>query len=479
MCRYIAFFLYLLILNIRCFAGEYYSSPVPELAERLAPSVVNISTTKNIRTSDYRNEMFPPGFEELERFFFNFSTPFSEEGVGGNSRGEKLPQKSSLGSGFILTEDGYVITNYHVIAEADQVTVTLNDDKDFVAKIVGVDKKTDIALLKIESKEKLKPVELGDSNEARVGDDIITIGNPFGLGGTVTKGIISARSRNINAGVFDDFIQTDAAINMGNSGGPMFNLRGQVIGINTLIASPSKGSVGIGFAIPINMVKSIVEQLKSHGSITRGWIGVTISILDKDFADTLKLEENKGVVVAEVEENSPAARAGITEGDIILSFNDQEITLKNSLPKMVMQSPIDSEAVLIVIRNNKKQKIKVKIAGLNDQKDSEIEQETTKSNDFNLGFDVANIAAEDRQKHNISSKVKGVIIKNVVRNSHAYRIKLREGDIIVNVNNMQIKDHKHFVEIIEAAKKDKARLIVILIHRDGKNGYVKLPIDIK
>jgi serine protease Do len=327
-----------------------YARAAPEsfadLAEKLLPSVVNISTTQLTKKQGRGLEVpqFPPGspFEEFFRDFFDRNRPDSQ------------PRKSTaLGSGFIVDPAGYVVTNYHVIENAEEITVILQDDTNLKAKIIGRDTKTDLALLKVEPTKPLPAVKWGDSDKSRVGDWVVAIGNPFGLGGTVTAGIISARKRNINSGDYDSFLQTDASINRGNSGGPMFNLKGEVIGVNTAIFSPSGGSIGIGFAIPARQASLIVNQLRKYGRTRRGWLGVRIQTVTDQIAESLELEGAGGALVAGVTKDGPAEAAGLKAGDVVLSFDGRKVKQMRELPRIVAETPIEKEVKLKVWRNGK------------------------------------------------------------------------------------------------------------------------------
>ena len=334
-------FFILFILNFSSFTNV---KAVPEsfadLAEKLMPSVVNISTTQTVRTSSNQFPFqFPPG-SPFEEMFKEFQRPTERKA-------------SSLGSGFIIKENGTVITNNHVIANADDILVRV-DTKEYKAKVIGADPYMDIAVLKMETTDKFKPVNFGDSDKARVGDWVVAIGNPFGLGGTVTSGIISARNRDINLTRYDDFIQTDASINQGNSGGPLFNLKGEVVGINTAIIAPGQaGSIGIGFAIPANAASNVIDQLINFGETRRGWLGVRIQEVTKEIAEAVKLKKTEGALVASVGEKSPADKAGIKAGDIILEFDGKKIDVMRTLPKVVAGTEVGKNVQLKIWRNKK------------------------------------------------------------------------------------------------------------------------------
>ena len=330
-----------------------------ELAEELLPGVVNISTTQLIEDK-YNTRpqfQFPPGspFEDMFRDFFDMNR---------NNNTPRKRKATSLGSGFVIDETGYIVTNNHVIGEADQIEVVFQDETKLKAELVGRDTKVDIAVLKVNPKKRLKALKWGDSSKSKVGDWILAIGNPFGLGGTVTAGIISAKSRDIRMGQYDSFIQTDASINKGNSGGPMFNMDGDVIGINSAIFSPSGGSVGIGFAIPSAMAIDVIDQLKNFGKTSRGWLGVRIQLVTEEIAEAYGLENARGALVASVENNSPSFKAGIKPGDIILKFDEKDIKKDRDLPRIVVASKVGKNVQLEIWRANRIINLKVKLGEL-------------------------------------------------------------------------------------------------------------------
>ncbi|HCW68886.1 MAG TPA: serine protease, partial [Thalassospira lucentensis] len=341
--------LVIVLLGVTSVSQIANARPAPDsfadLAERLLPSVVNIATSQMVADRQGPDFQFPPGspFEDLFRDFMD------RNGQGGEQGGPS-PQKrraTALGSGFIISADGYIVTNNHVIDGADEISVRLHDGDTLDAKLIGRDPKTDVALLKVEPKEDLPFVKWGSSDDARIGDWAMAIGNPFGLGGTVTAGIVSARNRNINQGPYDDFIQTDASINRGNSGGPLFNLEGDVIGINSAIYSPSGGSVGIGFAIPSAIAQSVVDQLKEYGRTRRGWLGVHIQTVTDDIADSVGLDESTGAMVAGVSDEGPAKEAGIKQGDVILTFDGKEVESMRRLPRIVADTKIGKDVDVV------------------------------------------------------------------------------------------------------------------------------------
>jgi len=354
-------FIVLLVVNFSFFANAKNApESFADLAEKLMPSVVNISTTQTIVTNinPFPFE-FPPG-SPFEDMFKEFSTP-------------QKRKASALGSGFIIDAKGIVVTNKHVIQGAEDIMVTVNGEKEYEAKIIGADPLSDLAVLEIQSKDKFVPVKFGDSDKARIGDWVIAIGNPFGLGGTVTSGIISARNRSIGLSRYEDYIQTDASINQGNSGGPLFDMNGDVIGINTAILGQS-GSIGIGFAIPSNSAKKVIEQLIEFGETKRGWLGVRIQIVTKEIADVEKLNKPRGALVASVADNSPSNKAGIKAGDIILEFNGVLINEMKELPKIVAQTEVGKTVEVKVWRNGKEISKKIKLGRLETSEDFKIKK---------------------------------------------------------------------------------------------------------
>lgn len=439
-----------------------------DLAEKLLPSVVNIATTQMVETQ--RSEEFEEFFKE---FFERRGTPPPQQ--------EKR-RSNSLGSGFIIDKSGYIVTNNHVIAEADEITVRLSDDTSLEAKVVGRDEKTDLALLKVETSEPLPAVPWGDSDVTRIGDWVVAIGNPFGLGGTVTAGIVSARQRDINSGPYDDFIQTDAAINRGNSGGPMFNLDGEVIGVNTAIFSPSGGSVGIGFAIPSVIVKNVIAQLREHGEVRRGWLGVRIQTVTEELAEGLRLDKVTGALVASVTPGGPAEDAGIAQGDVVLRFDGREVSDMRKLPRMVAETPIGKAVSVVVWRKGKEESFKVSLGELDEElvakaslKTDDVEEETGKVGD--LGLALGQITPELRQRFELEEKTKGVVITEVDEGGSGAEKGLRPGDVIVEVDQEQVSSPTQVVERVEKAKTDGFRVVTLLVYRQGDFQWVAVRID--
>ncbi|RJF82303.1 DegQ family serine endoprotease [Azospirillum cavernae] len=456
-----------------------------DLAEKLLPAVVNISTSQAApqRAPGQRPEVpqFPPGspFEDFFRDFFD------------RQQQQDQPQRkaTSLGSGFIIdAKNGYVVTNNHVVQDADEITVILQDDTNIKAELVGKDSKTDVALLKIKTSHPLVAVPFGDSDAMRVGDWVLAIGNPFGLGGSVTAGIISARQRNIDAGPYDDFLQTDASINRGNSGGPMFNLNGEVIGINTAIFSPSGGSVGIGFAIPANLAKQVVAQLKEFGKTKRGWLGVRIQAVTPEIAESLGLPAHKGALVASLTPDGPAAKAGILAGDIVTKFDGKEIGEMRRLPRVVAETAIDKAVPVEIWRKGKAQTLQVKVgeleaaeeqgllaAGPEDKapKDKTPAQKPTES----LGLKFTAITPDLRQQYEIKPDMKGVVVTDVQANSAAAEKGLKAGDVIIEVGQEEVRKPEDVTAKVQKAKEQSKKSILLLVDRKGDLRFVAIPLS--
>ena len=462
------------------------AAPAPSsfapLAKKLLPTVVNISTTqeKKIAKRVPRNMQnpFPPGSP-----FEDFFDEFLKNGPG--AVGSERPQKTrSLGSGFIIDPSGLIVTNNHVIANAKEIEVTLHDDRTFKADILGVDKKTDIALLKIETHEPLPFVPWGNSDEMEVGDWIIVVGNPFGLGGTVTSGIISARARDINAGPYDDFIQTDASINRGNSGGPMFNMNGEVIGINTAIFSPTGGSVGIGFAVPSNMARSVITQIQKFGRTRRGWLGVRIQPMSEEIAQNLGLKKQYGALVSNVTIQSPAQAAGVLPGDVIIEFNGKKIKNTRELPRIVAEAEINKKVPLTVWRNHKKVRLFAKLGELEIAEERHLvptrqKKAKDKTPKLVLGLGVSPITPALQQRFKIPTNVKGIVITKIMNGDRSSKVGLRVGDVILMMNQKPVHSVQDFTKRISKVHKSGQKSVLLWVHRDGEKTFIALPLDRK
>jgi len=442
-----------------------------DLAEALSPAVVNISTSQTVERPNRPN--IPDGpFEDLFRDFFERGQP----------RGPRRVQ--SLGSGFVISADGFVVTNNHVIDGADAIDVNFADGSSLSAELIGTDPKTDIALLKVEPQGPLEFVSFGDSEVSRVGDWVLAIGNPFGLGGSVSAGIISARNRDINSGPYDDFIQTDAAINRGNSGGPLFNLDGDVIGVNTAIISPTGGSIGIGFAVPSELASNVVDQLREFGETRRGWLGVNIQTVSDEIAEALGLEEAAGALVANVAEDGPAAAGGIEPGDLILRFDGQEVERMRDLPRMVADTPVGKTVRVVVFRKGKTQTLRVTLGRLEDQELAdggtvigEDEADPADSAVNGTGMRVEALSNANRQRFNVPEDVTGVIITEVEPDGAAARKGLEAGQVIVEVGQEPVATPQEVMARIEDARSEGRASVLLLVQAGGDLRFVPLPID--
>ncbi len=475
------FLVFLLVMNISL-VSSIEQPDFSEMADELIPSVVSVSVIISRETVNQpRAPQFPPG-SPFEDFFKDF---FERRGIPRENIPPQRPRRNETaqGSGFIIDDKGLIVTNNHVIAGASSITVVLHDGKSLQAKLIGADAKTDLALLKVKTDIKLKAVSWGNSDEVKVGNWAMAIGNPFGLVNTVTVGIVSARARDINAGPFDDFIQTDASINRGNSGGPLFNLKGEVIGVNTAIYSPSGGSVGIGFAIPSALAENIVEQLEEYGRTIRGWLGVRIQTVTEDLASSLGLDRPYGALVASVIPNSPAEKAGIKPGDVILNFNGSEVTEMRKLPRLVAETKVNSKSNVTIWRNEKKKSLKVVIAEMKEEekevKESKekIDSEMLKSDYFEqLGITLSSITQDVRMRQNIPENVSGLLVTKVEQNTDAEIKGIRPGDIIQQINQVSINDINAFRKIINSLKGSK-KGVLLLVNRQGNINFVALKLN--
>jgi serine protease Do len=475
------------ILGLAVAAPSYAATPpesFADLAAKVSPAVVNISSTHVLTQQETQgangpgDEMpfnFPEG-SPFEQFFKQFQQQQQQQ--------QKHPRKvTSLGSGFIIDANGYVVTNNHVIDDAKDIEVTLNDGTEYPAKLIGTDTKTDLALLKVEAKKPLPYVSFGDSDHMRIGDWVMAVGNPFGLGGTVTAGIVSARGRDIHEGPYDDFLQIDAAINQGNSGGPTFSTDGRVIGINTAIVSPSGGSVGIGFAIPSNLAKPIIAELKQQGHIDRGWLGVAIQELTPDLTQGMGLSSDKGALVSSVQDSSPAAEAGIKSGDVVLNFGDHDITSPKDLSRIVAETPSGTSVPVKIWRKGSEQTVNVKIAPMkedvasadgkgNGSKGGSATPDTAQQ----LGATLAPVTEETRQQFGLADNAQGVVIADLEQDSALADQGVRPGDVIERINDRKVANPTDVAKALEEARADKRSVAVMLITRDGNDHFVAVQI---
>jgi serine protease Do len=461
------------LLTQKAIATEPYSfSPI---VKKASPAVVGISVSQKENNLKKKLGDFDDPYGIIKKFLEEYGRQFDNNGSQGKN-------KMASGSGFMVSEDGYIITNNHVIDGADEINVTINgDDSDsYKAKLIGKDPKTDIAVLKINANKKLPYLEFGDSSKSEVGDQVLVIGNPFELSGSVSTGIISATGRNIN-GVLDNFIQTDAAINLGNSGGPMLNLNAEVIGVNSIILSLSRGSMGIGFAIPSNTVKKVFEQIKEKGKVIRGRIGVTIQNLDKDMAADLGFKGvTRGALISGVLDDSPAKRAGIKVGDIIIKFNDIEIKNSIQLPKLVAETEIGKECTLELLRNKQSQPIKLKIlieASKDDELNIDENDDDSEIEETIFGMKLKPLDDELRKKFSINNSVKdGLVVVNIVAGSISNMAGIEIGDIIISINDKNISSSQSTKKELEKEiKKNKNNNgATFMINRKGNNFFVRM-----
>jgi serine protease Do len=480
----IAIFAVLAVLALAGPAQARGPDGIADVAESVIDAVVNISTKQTVSLPEEGTmPQLPPG-SPMEKFLEDLLK--DRRGRNGPSGDHQSRRVNSLGSGFIIDPAGLVVTNNHVISDADEVSVILNNGDTLKAEVVGRDKKTDLALLRVKSEKPLKAVKFGDSDKLRLGEWVIAIGNPFSLGGTVTAGIVSARDRDINSGPYDNYIQTDASINRGNSGGPLFNLDGEVVGVNTAIISPSGGSIGIGFAVPSKIVVGIINQLREYGETRRGWLGVRIQPVTPEIAESLNIKPARGALVAGLDDRGPAKPAGLEAGDVIVTFDGREIKDMRDLPKIVADTPVGKSVEVTVIRNGKEMSKTVKLARLEDsekqqvaltKKDDQPEEKTTVQK--TLGLEVANLSDELRRRYSIQDKVKaGVVITEVEPNSAAAEKRLTPGTVIVSVQQQPVSTAADLRARIDKLKKEGKRTAVFLVsNANGDTTFVAMSLQ--
>ncbi|RWX78443.1 Do family serine endopeptidase [Neorhizobium lilium] len=469
-------------------------SSVSDLAEGLLDAVVNISTSQSVKDEGAGPQPQIQQGSPFEEFFDDFFDDKSNDG--------KNKKVSSLGSGFVIDPAGFVVTNNHVIEGADDIEVIFPNGTKLKAKLVGTDTKTDLSVLKVESKTPLKAVPFGNSRNMRIGDWVMAIGNPFGLGGSVTLGIISARGRNINAGPYDNFIQTDAAINKGNSGGPLFNMRGEVIGINTAIISPSGGSIGIGFAVPTEIAENVVHQLIEFGETRRGWLGVRIQPVTDDVAASLGLDRTRGALVSGVVDDGPIKSGEMKAGDVILSFDGQPINEMRDLPRIVAESPVGKQVDVVLMRDGKQQTVKVTLGKLEDTADATTDDDKPAAPEGEgkapdgkggpggaqgqtadapvalFGMTLATLGDEQRKSFGIAESVEGVVITKVDEGSVAAEKGLKPGEVIVEVAQDFVENPGEVTEKMEALKTEGRRNAHVMIaDKSGNLRFVALPLE--
>jgi serine protease Do len=448
-----------------------------DLAERLLPMVVNISTTQTLKRTAGDNaqqgqgEQITPG-SPLDDFFKDF--------MDRNNRPRRV---QSLGSGFVIDPTGYIVTNNHVIEGADEITVILSDGTSMPAKLIGRDEKTDLAVLKVNSKQPLHVAKWGDSDKARVGDLVMAIGDPFGLGGTVTTGIVSARNRDINSGPYDDFIQTDAPINRGNSGGPLFNMDGDVIGINSAIYSPSGGSVGIGFAIPSDSARNVIAQLQKTGKIARGWIGIRIQPVSDDIAQSVGLPKAEGALIAGMTQNGPAARAGMQNGDVVLFFDGKPVADNRALPRMVADAQIGKTVSIEVLRKGQHKTLPITVQKLAEDEQVASADRPAKpgapakpSPSVNLGMTLAPVSPEARRRYHLDDKVVGVVVTDVDSDGPAGQKNIRAGDVITEVAQQKVSSADDVAARLDAERKAGHKHVLLQVSRDGELTFIAITL---
>lgn len=439
-----------------------------ELVKNLKPSVVNISTTNVVkrRSSPFGGSPFGSPFEGQEDPFEDFFEKFFEGAP------QQEFKQSGLGSGFIISEDGFIVTNNHVVEKANDIKIILESGKSYKAEIIGKDPKTDLALLKIEPEEDLPAISFGRSDILDIGDWVVAIGNPFGLGHTVTAGIVSAKGRSLGLGSYDDFIQTDAAINPGNSGGPLFNLDGEVVGVNTAIFARAQG---IGFAIPASLAVNVIDQLKNSGKVVRGWLGVLVQQITPEIAESIGLSEIKGALIADITPGGPADKAGIKRGDVITEFNNITISEMSELPKSVAITPPGTKSEIELIRDGRRKKVSVVLGELPEQiarKKPEVQEQKDVEDD--LGLVVQDINPQLAKRLGIE-QTGGVIITNVYRGSPAWDAGLRKNDIIIELNKKEIDDINQYKKIMNRVNENDS--LLFLVKRNQGTIYIALKIN--
>ena len=462
-----------MVSGMKPLPGPNLPVKIADVVERVSPAVVSITVTKRLQGVNFKANGLNPLKDFFERFFNDETEKQFRRHNRQSQAGPKnsLPHVQGMGSGFVIDKEGLIVTNNHVIDGAHNIQVKLHTGRKVNATLVGRDQKTDLALLKVDVGEDLPAVAFGDSANMRVGDWVLTLGNPFGIGKTATTGIISARHRNIGAGPFDDFLQIDAPINKGNSGGPTFNMNGEVIGVNTAIFSPSGGNVGIGFAIPSNMTRDIIKDLREDGYVTRGWLGVHIQEITPEIAESLDLGTVQGALVSRVIESSPAAKSGIRRGDVILNVDGKEVQALRDLTKIIADIDAGDTAHLSVWRGGKRENILVHIGSA-----SNTEQMASLREDVVQGMKLSKLDDRLRRSFGFPNTFKGVMVSNITAGTSAAEMGLRKGDIIVSIGDVAVEKPKDIAQIIDNAKSINKRVVLLLIVRDAEERFVALPI---
>jgi len=461
---------------------------IADVAEQVIDAVVNVSTSQNVdpRVADLPD--LPPGSPMQEFFDQFFKNHRGQGGNGSGDSGDQAPRRvNSLGSGFIIDPSGLIVTNNHVIADADEINVILNDGTKLTAQLVGKDTKSDLALLRVHSDKPLKAVKFGDSDKMRLGEWVVAIGNPFSLGGTVTAGIVSANHRDINSGPYDNYIQTDASINRGNSGGPLFNLDGEVIGVNTAIISPSGGSIGIGFAIPSDSAMPVIDQLRQFGETRRGWLGVRIQQVTDDIADSLSIKPPHGALVAGIDDKGPAKPGGIEAGDVVVKFDGHDIKEMHDLPRIVADTPVGKTVDVVVIRKGKEETHKVTVGRLEDSDKvalAEAKKDTAPAEKSvvqkTLGLELSGLSDDMRKKFKIRDNIKGVLVTGVdpsVAMADPDK-RLAPGDVVVEVQYENVGTPADMQKRIDQLKSQGKKIAVLLVsNADGETRFVALNLQ--
>lgn len=437
-----------------------------DLVETVSPAVVSVRVRRKIEAPEM--DAFP-NLEGLPEQFRRF---FPRSGPNGGSR-----QAEAQGSGFIIDSDGYVVTNNHVIDGGDEILIVMNTGKEYSARLIGTDPQTDLALLKIDSKDKLPYVPFGDDEKLRVGDWVVAVGNPFGLGGTVTAGIISARGRAINSSIYNDFLQIDAPINRGNSGGPTFDLDGKVVGVNSFIFSPSGGNVGIGFAIPSTTAEFIIGELKANGEITRGFLGINIQGLTEEIADAQGLDTSEGAIITDVSDASPAKKAGFKIGDVVLEVDGEKVKDSRDLTRKVGQLKPGQKVSFRIWRGGKEKSIKAKIAKRETGPVASNDNQDNDKSDSPLGLAMTNLDDEWRNRINADESIEGVVVTQVLPGSPADHVSIRPGDVILQVNNEDVSDADEVLSRVKKAKKDKRKSVLLLVWSRGVRRFVPVNFE--
>lgn len=453
-----------------------YERSYADLVEAVVPAVVFVEVERKVPEMASRPEI-PPEMRRFFRRFFGPDVPFPDQPPERpGPRGPRGPRAESVGSGFIVSPEGHVVTNAHVARNAEAITVKLQDGRELAAEVVGIDDKTDLAVLKLPDNGPYPYVEFGDSDRVRVGDKIIAVGNPFGLGGTVTAGIVSATKREVGVGPYDDFLQIDAPINRGNSGGPTFDLDGYVIGVNTLIFSPSGGNVGIGFAIAANLAKEVVTQLIEKGSVERGWLGVVIQPVDEDIASALGLDEPKGALVNSVQAGSPAERAGIEAGDVVVAFDGRTVEDPRDLARMVADAGPGHEARITVVRDGRERTLEVEL-GTMPTEETVAEAGEASAAKARLGVAVRPLTPEDRDELGLAPEISGVLVVSVEEGSPAAEKGIRPGDVIVSVDGRDVASAEDVRTAIAAAADAGKKAVLLRVVRENQPRFVAVPLE--